>query len=98
MVAPITLPPPIGPYVGRYVRLRRRHALLRAAGLAACFFLAWALGCCMIDRVADLLSAARLALLLVGLGTVVVLVFRPLVYWLSRDVNWRAAAADIERR
>src|SRR4051794_27853367 len=97
MVAPVTLPPPIASYVGRYVRLRRRHALARALGLAALFFIAWGLGCCMVDRVARLLPVARFALLLAGAAAVVVIVFRPLAYWLSRDVNWRAAAADIER-
>ena len=97
MTAPLTLPPAIGSYLAYYVRLRRRRALLRAVGLAATFFLAWGLGCCMIDRVAWLAPAARLALLAVGALAVVIVVFRPFTYWLSRDVDWRAAAAEIER-
>ncbi|MGB7159744.1 MAG: hypothetical protein WBD40_16885, partial [Tepidisphaeraceae bacterium] len=94
----ITLPPPIRTHVGRYVRLRRRHALVRSAGFALAFFLAWTLGCCMLDRALALLPAVRFGLLAVGVATVVAIVFRPLAYWLSREVNWRAAAADIERQ
>ncbi|MDQ3439930.1 MAG: DUF4175 domain-containing protein, partial [Planctomycetota bacterium] len=97
MSAPLTLPQPIASYLARYVRLRRRHALLRASGLAAAFFLAWGLGCCMIDRLAWLAPVARLALLATGALAVAIIVFRPFAYWLSRDVNWRAAAAEIER-
>ncbi|HEV2292434.1 MAG TPA: discoidin domain-containing protein [Tepidisphaeraceae bacterium] len=99
MSAPITpLPPPIGPYVVRYVRLRRRHALMRGLGVAAAFFLAWGLGCCMIDRIAPLAAGLRLALLATCAVAAVALLFRPLVQWLWNDVNWPAAAAEIERR
>src|SRR5688500_12363710 len=70
---------------------------MRALGLGATFFLAWGLGCCMIDRIAWLAPAARLALLATGALAVAIVVFRPLMYWLSRDVDWRAAAAEVER-
>ena len=78
MGAPLALPPTIRDYLARYVRLRRRHALLRACGLAACFFLAWGLGCCMVDRVAWLAGPARLALLAAGALAVAVILVRPL--------------------
>ena len=97
MGAPLQLPPPIRDYLARYVRRRRRHAMLRACGLATCFILAWGLGCCMIDRVVALAAAARFAMLAAGAVGAAIVVFRPLVYWLSRDVNWRTAAAEIER-
>ena len=92
------LPPRIRDYIGDFVARARRRALVRAGGLAYLFLLAWALLWCVVDRFLQLGGNYRLLLLVSGLAAAVAIVFRPLaaVLW-RRDLDWAAAAAEIER-
>src|SRR5688572_13188045 len=98
IAAQTSLPAPIRTYVARYVVLRRRHALLRAAGIAVMFTIGWALACCAADRAWPLPAWARLVLLSINVFVVVALLARPLRRWVGRRIDWSAAAADIEQR
>src|SRR4051794_40444359 len=95
-VATLQLPPAIRSYVGRYVRRSRRLTLWRATGRAIAFAVAAALASCAADRLWQIPTTGRLALLgLTALGFVLI-VARPLGALLRRHVDWAAGAADLE--
>lgn len=93
-----SLPAPIDAYLTRYVRLRRRRALLRGLGIAAAVTVAWVMVCCALDRALPLPPWARVGVLSMNLAIVVAILLRPVWRWIRRDVDFDAAAADIEQR
>lgn len=97
MSALSALPPTVATYVSDFVARSRRRALARAIGLAAAMLLAWALLCCAVDRVSQLPSWPRLALLLLGIAGAAGVLRKPLRASLRRDADVLGAAAEIER-
>ena len=98
MTAVPALPPDVLSYVGDFVTRARRHAMVRAAAVATASFLAWALVCCLTDRLLQLPSAVRAAMLVAGLLAGALIVARPLRSILRRRIDWVQAAAELERR
>jgi hypothetical protein len=94
----MSLPEPIRSYVARFVRLHRRHAVLRAAGVAAALTIGWMLMCCALDRAWPLPPVVRLVLLCVNLVMVAAVLLGPMSRWVRRDIDFRAAADEIEQR
>jgi hypothetical protein len=97
MTALPALPPNILSYVSEFVSRARGRALRRAAGLAVSVFLAWGLACCTADRLLQLPSWVRAALLAAGLLTVGVILYRPMRARWRRKLDWLEAAAEVER-
>jgi hypothetical protein len=94
---PPALPPKLRSHVTHFVRRARRRVALRALGRGAALFIAWALLCCVADRLFQLPSQARVALLLAGVAAVTAVVARPLAALLRRRVDWLRAAEVFER-
>ncbi len=81
-----------------YVARRRRIELLRGAGLAVAFAVAWMLTVALVDRLIPLPGFVRLILAIINVGAVVMILFVPLRAMILHGFDWHAAAAQIERR
>src|SRR3954451_13793151 len=97
MTALPALPPNILFYVSEFVARARGRALRRAVGLAVSVFLAWALACCAADRLLQLPSWVRAALLAAGLLAVGAILYGPTCARWRRKLDWLEAAAEVER-
>jgi hypothetical protein len=93
----IALPPALAKYIAAFVARRRTVALLRGAGGALAFAMAWALLACLLDRAVRLPAAGRWAALLAGsLGAAGLLLNA--VARSARSADLTEVAAQIERR
>src|SRR3954451_22735609 len=97
MTALPALPPNILFYVSEFVARARGRALRRAVGLAVSVFLAWALACCAADRLLQVPSWVRAALLAAGLLAVGAILYGPTCARWRRKLDWLEAAAEVER-
>ena len=91
------LPPNLMSYFGDFVAHSRRQALRSAGGTAASALLAWALACCVADRIFQLAAPIRAGLLGAGLAAAAAIMFKPVRTMLRRRLDWLATAAEIER-
>ena len=95
---PSALPPEVRSFVGAFVARQRRVILLRAAGWAAAFAVAWLVVDCVADRFFHLGQGLRWALLAANVMGILVLLGPPLARMFRRRIDWSAAAAQIESR
>lgn len=91
------LPSAVASYLRDFATAARRLAMIRSLGFAVSLFLIWAALCCSLDRLLQLASTTRLALLVSGI--VVFLAFVARAIWrMRRRVDWVDVAAQIEER
>jgi colicin import membrane protein len=92
------LPTAVRRYVHDFDARARRLALVRAAGLSLAVFSIWFLACASLDRALRFTQPVRLTLLTSGAVVAVLLLARPLLRFISKQVDWVDAAGKIERR
>lgn len=89
-------PAPLAAYLRRFALAQRRGLLVAALGWSATFFLLWAATCCAADRLLQLSTTCRAALLAIGmLGVFLILVWA--VLKLRTPANWTVVAGRIEQ-
>ncbi|HTW94992.1 MAG TPA: DUF4175 family protein [Tepidisphaeraceae bacterium] len=93
-----SLPPNLQEPMGRFVRRLRRWSLVGTAGAAIGIFLTWMLLACLADRFWRLTGHARLGLLILDGAAFLAVMWRAVRQWARRDVDWAAAAEEIDRR
>src|SRR5437764_4925902 len=92
------LPPALAQFMRRFHARRNLQRLLARSGLALLAFIGFALLSCMIDRLAQLPAAARLALLLVDIGAGLIILWPSLQPLLRLQMDWNHLASDLEQR
>ena len=91
------LPPVIAGHLRGFARAAVRRSSTRSGVAALCLFILWALASCAADRLLQLPSHVRLVLLLAGC-TLSGLILLQALWRLRREIDWVAAASEIERR
>ena len=89
--------PRVEDFLRQFVARHRRLTLLRRTGWAATIALGWLLCCCLCDRLFDLPRGVRFVWLLSDLLIPAALILPPLRRLLGRQMDWTAAADQIER-
>ncbi len=90
------LPGAIRGYLTKYARRHRRMALVRSLGTVSAISLAWMMFWALFDRVSPMPGWARMGVLGINAGVVVVFL-GPSALGMWRRIDWRATAARIER-
>ena len=98
MSDPTVIPPAMRRCLRDFVMRRRRVVVLRRLGIAMTIAMTGMLACALVDRLMPLPGAVRLSLMILVAASVVVLLFHPICVILRRRFDWRAAAAQVERR
>src|SRR5262245_36687223 len=92
------LPASIRELLARFVRRRRRVALVRALGVAVALAALWLLVWGLVDRLVLLPGVVRAALLFMLASVVTWVLVFPLRAVMRRDIKWIDVARQIEQR
>src|SRR5688572_24864383 len=90
------MPPALTAYPRAFVVRQRRAALIRAAGWAVAFLVAWVLIACILDRFLQLPSGVRLVVLLTGVAGALLFVVRHILRMFA-VIDYGHAADRVEQ-
>jgi hypothetical protein len=92
------LPPQVRSFLAAFVGRQRRRALLCAAGWAAAFAVAWLALACAADWLVQLGPGLRWTLLVANVAGILVVLAPPVARIFRKQIDWSAAAAQVEAR